>query len=331
MKKVTKILGIGLLVIIACILGILAYVSFALPDVGPPPNIEIEQTAERVERGKHLANNVMVCMHCHTPIDKAKFAHPLKVDSLGAGGVYFGPEEGLPGVFYSPNITPAALGDWTDGEIYRAITSGVNKDGRALFPIMPHPNYGKIEKEDIYSIIAYLRTLEPIENKIPEQEISFPMNFIINTIPKPAEHTLVRDTTDPIKWGEYLVTAGSCSDCHSPREKGAIIPGMEFAGGAEFPLIDGSIVRTSNITPDEITGIGRWTETDFIKRFKDYADSSFNFARVADDQFNTAMPWQNYSKMSEEELKAIYAYLQTVKPVENEVKRFTSVLESDSE
>lgn len=329
MKKVTKILGVGILVVIAGILGILAYVSYALPDVGPAPDIEIELTGERVERGRHLANDVMVCMHCHTPIDKARFAHPLKIDSLGAGGVYFGPEEGLPGIFYTPNITPAALGDWTDGEIYRAIAEGVSKNGRALFPLMPHPNYGKIEKEDIYSIIAYLRTLEPIENEIPAPEISFPMNFIINTIPKPAEHTMVRDTTDPVKWGKYLVTAGSCSDCHSPREKGEIIPGMEFAGGNEFPLIDGSVVQTANITPDEMTGIEGWTEGDFIKRFRNYTDSSFSFDVVAAGQFNTVMPWQNYSRMSEDELKAIYAYLRTVSPVENRVKRFTSIHEKN--
>ncbi|MDR9415946.1 MAG: c-type cytochrome [Gracilimonas sp.] len=325
--KVLKILGIIVLFILATIGGILIYVGSALPNVGPAPDIEIEPTSERIERGKHLANNVMVCMHCHTPQEKEKFAHPLNPDSLGAGGEHYGPEEGLPGHFYAPNITPAALGDWTDGEIYRAIAKGVNKDGEALFPLMPHPNYGKIEREDIYSIIAYLRTLDPLEKDTPKRDVFFPMNFILNTIPQKATHHMVRHTTNLVEWGRYLVVSASCADCHSPMENGAFIPGMEFAGGREFPMIDGSIVRTSNITPDEMTGIGSWSEEEFVQRFKSYEDTSFKFKTVSTGQFNTAMPWKNYAQMSEEELKAIYAYLRSVDAVENEVVRFTSVLE----
>ncbi len=327
MKKLFIVLGIVLGILISAIIGVLTYVSTALPDVGAPPDIQIERTTERIERGKHLANNVMVCMHCHTPQDKAKFAHPLKTDSLGAGGNLFGEEEGLPGNYYSANITPAALGNWTDGEIYRAITEGVNKDGEALFPLMPHPTYGKLEKEDIYSIIAYLRTLDPVENEVPESESHFPMNFIINTIPQPAEHNMVKDTSDPVSWGKYLVASASCADCHTPMEQGEPLPGMDFAGGNEFPMIDGSIVRTANITPDKKTGIGLWGEEQFVQKFKGYADSTFAFDVVPHGKFNTAMPWKQYSQMSEEELKAIYAYLRTVQPVENLVTRFTPATE----
>lgn len=325
--KILKILGVTVLVILIGIGGLLIYVSASLPNVGAAPDIEIEQTAERIEKGKHLANNVMVCMHCHTPQEKQKFAHPLNPDSLGAGGGHYGPAEGLPGHFYAPNITPAALGDWTDGEIYRAIAEGVNKDGQALFPLMPHPNYGNIEQEDIYSIIAYLRTLDPIEKEIPKREIFFPMNLILKTIPKEATHQMVKDTSDPVAWGKYLVTSASCSDCHSPMENGAFIPGLEFAGGREFPMLDGSIVRTSKITPDEMTGIGTWGETEFVQRFKSYADTNFVFSTVATGQFNTAMPWKNYAQMSEKELKAIYAYLRSINAVENKVVKFTSVLD----
>jgi len=48
---------------------------------------------------------------------------------------------------------------------------------------MPYPNYGRMDKEDIYSMIAYIRSLAPIENEVPESKPDFPMNFIINTIP----------------------------------------------------------------------------------------------------------------------------------------------------
>lgn len=317
MRKLLKIAGVVALLIVIGISALLIYVKTVLPDVDPPSDLQVELTDERIERGRYLANNMMACLHCHTPQQKSKFAHPVYPDSLGAGGNLFGPEEGLPGYYYAPNITPAGIGGWTDGEVYRAITSGVSKDGRSLFPIMPYPNYAQMAEEDIYSIIAYLRTLEPIENEVPTPESFFPMNFIINTIPAPPQHQPAPDTANPVAWGKYLVTAASCADCHTPKEQGADIPGMEF------PMVDGSIARTANITTDTNTGIGAWTEAVFVKRFKDYADSSFVFGEVAHGQFNTGMPWNSYSKLSEQELKAIYAYLRTVTPVENLVTKFT--------
>lgn len=323
MRNILKGLGVLAIVAILSIIGILTYVTTVLPDVEPAPDLQIELTNERIERGRYLANNVMVCTHCHSPQERSKFAHPLNSDSLGAGGILFGTEEGLPGNYFSANLTPSFLGDWTDGEIYRAITTGVSKDGRALFPIMPYQKYAKAEKEDIYSVIAYLRTLDPIENEVPLSESFFPMNFIINTIPKAPTHEMVRDTTNPVSWGKYLVTVASCSDCHTPKEKGADIPGMQFAGGFEFPMIDKSIVRTANITPDNNTGIGTWSEEEFVNRFKSYADTSFEFKEIAHGTFNTSMPWKQYSQMSEQELKAIYAYLRTVEPVEHTFERFT--------
>ncbi|MEX2478006.1 MAG: c-type cytochrome [Gracilimonas sp.] len=326
MKKLFLVLGVVFLVLLSVISAALVYISAALPDVGPAPDIDIELTTERIDRGKHLANNVMVCMHCHTPQEKTKFAHPLKPKILGAGGNLFGVEkEGLPGDYYSPNLTPANLGDWSDGEIYRAVTSGVSKDGRALFPIMPWPNYATMAQEDIYAVIAYLRTLKPVEHEVPESESYFPMNFIINTMPTKAEPGIAPVKTDPVSWGKYLVTAASCMDCHTPKNKGANIPGMDLAGGYEFGLEDGSIVRTANITPDLTTGIGSWNEDMFVNRFKAYANTAFIFDEIPSGQFNTVMPWKDYAQMSDEELKAIFAYLKTVEPVEHLVTRFTPV------
>lgn len=318
------IFGILFLVLITGISVLLFYVSNAFPNVGSAPEIQIELTTERIERGKYLAHNVAACIHCHTPQEKTKFAHPLKENMLGAGGNKFGTEEGFPGNYYASNLTPANLENWSDGEIYRAITEGVGKEGRALFPIMPYPNYAQMEQEDVYSIIAYLRTLEPLENEVPSSESFFPMNFIINTIPSDAELSDNNvDTSDPVSWGKYLTTTASCTDCHTPKEQGADIPGMTLAGGMEFPMIDGSITRTANITPDVNSGIGSWTEEQFVNRFKQYADSTFEFHEVKDGEFNTSMPWSAYSNMSEEELKAIYAYLRTAEPVENFVTKFT--------
>jgi len=242
--------------------------------------------------------------------------------TLGKGSEKFTEEMGLPGNYYAPNITPYKLKDWTDGEIFRAITAGVSKDGRALFPIMPYPNYAQMSKEDIYSIIAYIRTLEPVENEVPVSQSSFPMNIIIKTIPKDAELQSIPAKSDRIAYGKYVFTAGGCSDCHSPAEKGKPIPGKELAGGKEF-IIPSGIIRTANITPDEATGIGAWSKEEFIMRFKEYDPTVSSAISVEKGHFNTIMPWTMYAGMTEEDLGAIFDYLMTAKAISNKVLVFT--------
>lgn len=323
MKKILKITLIIVLIIIIGVAGIAMYVKTALPDVGPAENITIERTPERIERGKYLANSVAVCMDCHSIRDWSHFAGPPLTNGLGGGGDRFGPEMGLPGTIYSRNITPYGLADWTDGEILRAITTGVSKDGRALFPLMPYKSYAKMDREDLYSIISYIRSLPAVQKDIPPAELDFPLNFLVNTMPEAVDlSTNVKpDTTDEAKYGKYLITAASCVDCHSKSDKGALIPGTEFGGGGEFKL-PGGIVRSANITPDMSTGIGAMTKEQFISRFKLYSDSAYQSPKTAPTDFNTPMPWLMYSKMSERDLGAIYAYLRTLKPISNKVVKF---------
>lgn len=327
-QKVKKGIKYVVLLLIVGIIGVLSFVSFALPDVGEPENIKVELTPERIERGKYLANSVSSCMDCHSARDWTKFAGPFVEGTLGMGGEEFNQEFGLPGKFFAKNITPFALKDWSDGEILRAISSGVSKNGKALFPLMPHPSYGRMDKEDLYSIIAYLRTLEPIENKVPESEPDFPMNFIINTIPQPAQFSKRPDPNDQLANGAYILNAADCAGCHTQKEQGNPIPGFELAGGAEFKLPGGGLVRSANITSDPETGIGSWTEEAFVKRFKQYADSSYKPATVNKGEFNTVMPWGMYATMRNEDLKALYAYLRTVKPVKNKINKFSAVVAS---
>lgn len=80
------------------------------------------------------------------------------------------------------------LGSWSDGEIYRAIAEGVNREGRPMFPMMPFLAIGKLDKEDVLSIIAYLRSLRPAGAEQPANSLSFPFNLIARTIPVPAQH-----------------------------------------------------------------------------------------------------------------------------------------------
>jgi hypothetical protein len=325
MKIALKVL-LGLLLFIAVLAGGgYFYMHAAYPKVSDAPDISVELTPERIARGEYLAWNVSSCIECHSTRDFSRFAGPVATEKgLGAGGEKFGEEMGLPGNFHAPNITPFALKDWTDGEIYRAITSGVSRDGRPLFPIMPWPNYGRMDREDIYSIIAYLRTLEPVESAVPTSKASFPMNLIMRTMPADASHEQRPSPGNRIPYGRYMVTAAACGDCHTMMDKGDPLPGMEYAGGFEFILPIG-VVRSANITPDRETGIGNWTEEMFIQRFRMYADSVFVEPTLGPTDFNTPMPWRLYANMTDEDLRAMYAYLQSLTPVQHQVERFTPV------
>ena len=149
----------GLAVLVAAGLG---YLQYGLPNVGPAADITIERTPERVERGRYLVENVMGCMSCHSPARHGdRYSLPPVAEKKGAGGLFLGPENGFPGTLNSKNITPHNLGTWTDGEIVRAITVGVSRDGEPVFPIMPAKGYGSHDREDIYAAVAYLRTLAP--------------------------------------------------------------------------------------------------------------------------------------------------------------------------
>ncbi|HEY4198162.1 MAG TPA: cytochrome c [Mucilaginibacter sp.] len=323
MKKILKIVGYTVLVLALAICCLLIYIKVALPNVGAAPALKIEYSKERVERGRYLANSVTVCMDCHSTRDWTKFAGPLAPGTLGRGGEKFDQSVGFPGVYYSRNITPAGISRYTDGELFRLITTGVTKEGRAMFPVMPYGHYGKMDPEDIKSIIAYLRTLAPIQNQVPEPVSDFPMNFIINTIPTKADPQKIPSKSDQQAYGAYMVNASACIECHTQVNKGKVIPELAFSGGREFLLGDGSTVRSANLTPDKATGIGNWTEDAFISRFKLYADSAYKPNTVAAGEFNSVMPWNMYSRMDKEDLAAIYKFLRSVKPIENKVVKFT--------
>lgn len=324
MKKLFKILGYLLLVIIIVAGGLVTYVKTALPNVGSAPELKVDKTPERIARGKYLANSVTLCVSCHSERDWTKFAGPLaSEDRIGLGGDRFDQKMGLPGVYYSKNITPAGISRYSDGELFRVITTGVTKEGKALFPLMPYRHYGQMDPEDIYCIIAYIRSLNPIDNKPPESVSDFPMNIIINTIPARAIPGKRPDPSNVKEYGAYMVNACGCIECHTKENHGQIIPELAFSGGREFPFPDGSIVRSANITPDMNTGIGNWNEDAFINRFKAYADSSYKPQTVDKGAFNTFMPWTQYAKMTREDLAAIYTYLHSVPAMQNTVVKFT--------
>ncbi|MBK8371064.1 MAG: c-type cytochrome [Saprospiraceae bacterium] len=322
MKIFLKILAYIIGVVLVGITILLTYVKTMLPSVGDAPAMKVELSNERLERGKYLANHVMVCIDCHSTRDWGLFAGPPMAGTEGKGGEVFDQKIGLPGNYIASNITSSNLGSWTDGEIFRAITTGVSKDGRALFPIMPYHNYGQLDKNDLEAVILYIKSLTPIKNETEKSSSDFPMNFIINTIPKKAECKEIPPVTDVINYGKYLVTAAACMNCHTKEVKGKYI-GEPFAGGFEFKLTDGSVVTSANITPDKVSGIGSWTKEKFISRFKVFADSSYKHAEVLQGEFQTVMPWTMYAGMTTEDLTAIYEYLRNLNPVDNTIIKFT--------
>ncbi|WP_339867172.1 c-type cytochrome [uncultured Algoriphagus sp.] len=324
MKKIFKVVAYLLGVVLILIVCGVAFVNFTFPKVSPAQDLTINHSPDRVARGAYLANHVTVCVDCHSTRDFSLLSGPIQPGTIGSGGDRFDQSMGFPGVFYARNITPFGISDYTDGELYRLITTGVTNEGRAMFPLMPYPYYGKMDPEDIYDIIAYIRSLDPIENEIPDSKADFPVSIILKTIPKDADPQPKPATTDQLAYGKYLTNAAACMECHSPVDaQGTILAGKEFSGGREFAFPDGSTVRSANLTQNQQSGIGSWSEDMFVGKFKQYLDSGYHLPKVQPGEFNTIMPWVMYAGMKEADLKAIYAYLKTIDPISNQVVKFS--------
>ena len=319
--RIAKILGL-----LVALLGLMVVGGFVLlltnyPDVGPAPQIDVARTPAQIERGQYLAEQVTVCQACHTPRDYSVFAGPIRKARLGAGGERWDQSMGLPGVLYADNITPAALGEWTDGEILRAFTSGVARDGTALFPLMPYHAYGRMAMADAESIVAYLRQIPAIEHDVADRSLDPPLNLVVRLMPQQADPQPVPSSSDELLYGEYVTTIAACSACHtSLANDGQPVVETGYAGGHEYPLPSGGIVRAANITPHAESGIGSWSREQFVARFR-VMDGARD--AVSPGAFNTVMPWTQYGQMTEQDLGAIYTYLMSLPAIDNTVVRFT--------
>jgi cytochrome c553 len=288
------------------------------PKVGPARSLVVEKNEALVERGRYLGQHVMACLDCHSTRDWSRYGGPRVPGSEGLGGERYTPEMGFPGTFYAPNITPAALSSWTDGEIERAIAAGLSRDGRPLFPLMPYRSYGQLCQEDLNAVIAWVRTLAPLEGTPPPPPSwSFPFSLIIHNIPKEQQRGACGDPTDAIAYGRYLATAAACADCHTKTDRGRPIPELAFAGGNSF-VVPGGTVTSANLTPDMETGLGSWTKEHFVARFK-----TAEAHEVAPGGPQSLMPWSDYAGMSEQDLGALYDFLRSLKPIRNPVQKWT--------
>lgn len=311
--KILKWVGISLLILI---IGVLIYVltSWNKTYDQAYPDIKASTDSTLLARGEYLVYGPAHCAECHTDIEGYKLAIKGEKTEL-----YGGYEFKLPfGSVYSRNLTSdkeTGIGNYTDGELGRAVRYSIKKDGHLMIPFM---NYQNMSDEDLTAVISYLRTLAPVKKEIPEPKWNLMGKAVLTFFLKPVgpngvpPKSVSADTT--IAYGKYLATAiSNCNGCHTPVDfrTGKVI-GPEFSGGNKMEsatMETGVFMMTPNLTPDPETGIiYNWTQADFIKRFRDgklYPES--------------IMPWGPFKNFSDNDLKAIYAYLKSLPPTKHEI------------
>jgi mono/diheme cytochrome c family protein len=297
-------------------LGWFFYLLLRSPSSAPAVTITVEPSQAKIERGKYLFEAVCACGSCHSERDYKRFGAPINSKGIGKGQEM--PFNGLPGTITAGNLTmdkETGLGNWTDGEKIRAIREGVNKDGRALYPLMPYQYYRYMSDEDAQAIVAYMNSLPPVKNLLTPTHITFPTSMWIKGLPSPVFHVAPADPDGGEAYGEYLTRLGACESCHTPNKSFQPDLNMRFAGGRDLDAFYG-VSTSANITSDSRTGIGSWTFLQFEKRmtdFRNYADSP---PEISSKDF-TLMPWESYSRMNDHDLEAMFLYLRGVKAISN--------------
>ncbi len=304
--------------------GGLAYLYLRKPAQAAPSSLTVAMTPERIARGKYLFENLADCDGCHSQRDFSRVDGPVVPSGRGQGNILSDLIPALPGVVVASNITPdveTGIGAWTDGEKIRAIREGIGRDGRALFPMMPYESFRHMSDADVESLVAYMNSLAPVRNPLPTTQLKFPVNLMIKGAPQPVANVSAPDRSDRLKYGEYLVTLSGCEGCHTPAERGQPVVAKRFSGGEKFEAPSLGTVVSANITPDIETGIGKWSEEFFLKKFYDFKDYAVNGSpKMSGREQFTLMPWLAFCQLPPEDLGAIYTYLRTVKPLHNAVE-----------
>jgi mono/diheme cytochrome c family protein len=271
----------------------------------------IRDTAGLVARGEYIVRSVAVCGHCHAE-------SPKDPDGPLSGGMTF--SNWRLGKVRGSNLTPdsaTGLGAWSDAEIVRAIRSGEDHEGRLLAPVMPYEWFSGMSDRDALAVARYLKQLKPVQNPLRNRP-----NFIYKVAkaaflkPKKVATSVRAPARQPdVAYGRYLATYVSlCADCHTRRHGLQNVPDMHslFAGDATPPKAFPA--NPSNLTPDTLTGIGKWSEADFLRAMR-------TGITPAGDTLHPFMPWQQFKRMKEDDLRAIYRYLRTIPAIRNRVPR----------
>ncbi len=307
-RKILKWTGIVLLVLIAGVT-ITTLSRQHLKYDAPYPGIKASGDSAVIARGRHLVTGPAHCVDCHSPVRNVDSVLNLGQEVPLIGGYQFD----LPfGKFYTRNLTPdveTGIGNMTDGEIARVLRYSVKKNGEAVLPFMP---FQDMSDEDLTAIISYLRSLKPVHNRVPEHDYNVVGNLIKAFLIKPWKPTeplkaaVKEDTT--ATYGRHMVMAvANCNECHTKRDAIGNYVGEHLAGGTEFQEKGKATLISPNLTPDPTGRMYKWSQEDFIRRFR--------MGKVIP---YSHMPWESFSRMTDTELKAIYNYLQTIKPVKTE-------------
>lgn len=290
MKKVLKWIGIVLAALIGLIiLAVIIFLVVGNSRINTTYDIKVESVEiptgeEALEQGKHLAI-IRGCTDCHT----GNLAGGILIDDPAFG-----------------QINPANLtsgqggigGTYTDEDWVRSIRHGVGPDGRPLIFMPSHELYF-LSDDDLGALIAYLKTVPPVDNQPPEITLGFLARALFGAGQfdelVPAEN-IDHDSPRPIapepgvtaEYGQYM-TIG-CIGCH----------GSDFSGGP----MPGVPAEAANITPGG--DVANWTEQEFI-------DTLRNGFTPSGKQLNPEyMPWPTFGQMTDDELKAIWLYLQSL-------------------
>jgi len=256
-----------------------------------------------LERGTYLMRGIVACGNCHTP--KTADGKPIAEREFAGGVVIEVPEFRA----VASNITPdkeTGIGNWTDDQIVDSIRNGKRPDGTIIGPPMPIPFYREMSDSDVRAIVAYMRSVKPVANKVEKS---------IYKIPLPPAYgppvTQVPDVsrTDKIAYGHYLASAlGHCLDCHTPRlPNGTNDMSRVGAGGDEFPSFIGGTVIAANLTPANETGIAHWTDAQ--------VKAAIQTGMRPDRPLVLLMAFDWYKTIGDADMDALVAYLRTLKPV----------------
>jgi mono/diheme cytochrome c family protein len=255
-------------------------------DVVVPRSIPSDPTS--VARGEHLARAMASCAMCHG-------------DDLG--GRLIRPP-GRIGTLAAPNLTRGEGGlgrTFTHADWVRGIRHGVHRDGTTLI-LMPSEAFVYMNESDVAALVSFLEQLPPVDRVMPPTRLALAGRALLVA---GQFSTLIAEKTPPLpypavvapgpttEYGRYIANFTGCHGCH----------GFGLSGGP-VPAPPGT-PPAANLTPDPATGIATWTEADFERALR-------HGVRPDNRPIDVFMPWPVFSRMTDEEVKALWAYLRTV-------------------
>lgn len=269
-------------------------------DEAPPPPLPSDTNS--VPRGARLAEGFGSCGFCHSANGKPGTA-------LSGGRLMsdvFGDVAG-------PNITVArtGIGDWTEVNVRTLLRENKRPDATYLYSYF-HQGLEWMSDSDVTSIIAYLRSLPPVENEVERREVGFigrnttgfftSVAEVMGYVPKISE-------SFQVEYGEYLTNSvAGCNRCHA--RAGGIFGSDDFMAGGEDISLDGEVKVAPNITQSKDTGIGNWSADDLKLYLRSGKTPG---GKTIDTRF---CPVEFYQRATSDEIDAVVAYLRTVPAIE---------------